>query len=121
MKTKSPINTRALVIGMSLAVGLAGISMVSAQTTQPTPERQTRNVDHDSEQPVSDTWITTKVKTELATTDNVSSMDISVTTVNGVVTLTGVLESQAEVDRAVAAVRGVEGVTRVDSSGLRTR
>ena len=39
--------------------------------------------DNNSEQPVTDTWITTKVKAELATTDGVKSTDISVTTVDG--------------------------------------
>ena len=72
-----------------------------------------------SNQPTTDTWITTKVKTELATTDGVKSGDISVTTLNGVVTLTGVVASDVVVKKAVAAARSVKGVTSVDSSGLK--
>lgn len=75
----------------------------------------------DSNQPVSDTWITTKVKTELATTQGVESTDISVNTVNGVVTLTGVLASDVAVDKAVAAAKSVQGVKQVDASGLKSK
>lgn len=74
-----------------------------------------------SNQPVSDTWITTKVKSELASTDGVKSSDVSVTTVNGAVTLTGVLANDLAVKKAVAATKSVKGVTQVDSSGLKSR
>lgn len=74
-----------------------------------------------SSQPTTDTWITTKVKAELATTDGVKSGDISVTTLNGQVTLTGVVASDVVVKKAVATARAVKGVTSVDSSGLKAR
>ena len=74
-----------------------------------------------SDQPVTDTWITTQVKTELATTDGVKSMDISVKTVDGVVTLTGVLANDMVVKKAVAAAQSVKGVKSVDSSGLKSK
>lgn len=74
-----------------------------------------------SDQPVTDTWITTKVKSELATTDGVKSMDISVKTVDGVVTLVGVLANDTAVKKAVAATQSVKGVKSVDSSGLKAR
>jgi len=73
----------------------------------------------DSDQPVTDTWITTKVKTELATTDGVKSMDVDVKTVNGTVMLTGMLASETAVQKAVAAARSVKGVKNVDASGLK--
>ena len=74
-----------------------------------------------SSQPTTDTWITTKVKAELASTDGVKSGDISVTTMNGQVTLTGVVATDVVAKKAVAAARSVKGVTSVDSSGLKTR
>lgn len=73
---------------------------------------------HESEQPGTDTWITTKVKAELLTTKDVSGMEIKVETVNGVVTLSGTVASKVEADRAIAAAKGIKGVTRVDSSAL---
>ena len=75
----------------------------------------------DSNQPGSDTWITTKVKAELATTEGVPSTDISVKTVNGVVTLTGVLASDVTVEKAIAATKSLKGVKQVDASGLKSK
>ncbi|MBO9663897.1 MAG: BON domain-containing protein [Dokdonella sp.] len=74
-----------------------------------------------SDQPVTDTWITTKVKTELATTDGVKSMEVDVKTIDGVVTLTGVLATDTAVKKAVAAAESVKGVKRVDASGLKSK
>ena len=75
----------------------------------------------DAGQAASDTWITTKVKSELATTKGVKSMDVTVTTTNGVVTLTGVLATQTDVRKAVAAAKSVKGVRDVDASGLKSK
>jgi hyperosmotically inducible periplasmic protein len=72
-----------------------------------------------SDQPVTDTWITTKVKSELATTDGVKSMHVDVKTVDGTVTLTGTLATQTAVDKAIAAAKSVKGVKDVDASGLK--
>jgi hyperosmotically inducible protein len=76
---------------------------------------------NDSNHPVNDTWITTKVKAELATTDGVKSNDIDVKTVNGVVTLVGVLPTELAVKKAVAAAESIQGVTKVDHSGLKSK
>ena len=78
-------------------------------------------VGNGSDQPVTDTWITTKVKSTLATTDGVKSMDIDVKTVDGTVTLTGVLDNSIAVKKAVAAAQSIKGVKSVDSSGLKSR
>lgn len=75
----------------------------------------------DSEQPVTDTWITTKVKADLATTEGIKSTDISVETVNGVVTLIGVLDSRTAVDKAIAVAKGIKGVVDVDASALKAK
>ncbi|RQS56612.1 BON domain-containing protein [Burkholderia sp. Bp8984] len=75
----------------------------------------------ESNQPVTDTWITTKVKSELATTEGVKSTHISVKTVDGVVTLTGVLPSRVAVKKAVAATRSIKGVKHVDAAGLKAK
>jgi hyperosmotically inducible protein len=104
----------ALALGTALALGAAGagISVAYADNDETTMK---------SEQPVTDTWITTKVKAELATTDGVKSTDIDVSTKNGVVSLIGVLTSEAAVDKAVAAAESIKGVRRVDSSGLKVK
>ena len=74
-----------------------------------------------SEQPVTDTWITTKVKAELATADGVKSTRVSVETNDGVVTLTGVLPTQTAVQKAETVARAVKGVKKVDAAGLKVK
>lgn len=102
-----------------IAIGLAMTSTIALAA----PDSDTA-ADNDSSsvtQAVSDTWVTTKVKTELATTGGVESTDISVDTKDGVVTLTGVLSSDTEVKKAVAAAKSVQGVKDVDDSGLKVK
>jgi hyperosmotically inducible protein len=65
------------------------------------------------EKAVSDSWITTKVKSELAADKEVRSMDVHVKTVDGVVTLTGTTKSQTSIDRAVEDANKVKGVKSV--------
>lgn len=73
----------------------------------------------DSEQPIGDTWITTKVKTSLLADEDVAGLKIDVETLNGVVTLRGDVASQAQADEARRIASEIEGVTSVDASGLR--
>ena len=83
----------------------------------------TVNQDHSATtgEAVSDTWITTKIKADLASTKDLKSTDISVETNNGVATLTGTVPSEIEHKKAVAATESVKGVVKVDSSGLKVK
>ena len=67
---------------------------------------------------VDDSWITTKVKSKLAAAKGVKASDISVSTTDGAVTLTGTATSKKEKTRAVHIAKGVKGVKSVDASGL---
>jgi hyperosmotically inducible periplasmic protein len=67
---------------------------------------------------VDDSWITTKVKSKFATAKGVKASDISVSTTDGVVTLTGTATSKSEKNHAVHIAKGVKGVKSVDASGL---
>ena len=106
------IRTAALALSTTLALG-AVVTTSNAFAADEMPAK--------SDQPVTDTWITTKVKAELATTDGVKSTKISVTTKDGIVALVGVLMSKDAVDKAIAATESVKGVKRVDSSGLKVK
>lgn len=112
MNKKNALTPLALAIALTFTAG-SGLALAADQTP---PDE-----DHSSTmtEAVSDTWITTKVKADLATTKGVSSTDISVTTVDGLVTLTGVLPTRAEVDRAVVVTRAIKGVHDVDAAGLK--
>jgi hyperosmotically inducible protein len=56
-----------------------------------------------------------KVKAGLLATENVSGTAINVDTKDGVVTLTGNVESKTEADKAVSVSGGIEGATKVQS------
>jgi hyperosmotically inducible protein len=65
-----------------------------------------------------DTWITTKVKSEFAANKSVKATDISVSTTEGVVTLTGTVGTAKEKSHAEAIAKKVKGVKSVDASGV---
>ncbi|WP_439517935.1 BON domain-containing protein [Hydrogenophaga sp.] len=64
---------------------------------------------------VDDTVITTKVKTALLADDTVKGMDIKVNTTMGEVQLSGVVDNQMQIDKAVEVAKAVEGVQRVQN------
>jgi len=107
-----------------LALALFASAAVQAAADNPSVAANSNastSADDQSAQPGTDTWITTKVKAELMTTKGIPSTDISVTTTNGVVTLSGVLDTKAQVQKSVAVAKGIKGVQRVDSSALSSR
>ena len=65
-----------------------------------------------------DAWITTKVKTELGTAKGIKATDISVTTNDSMVTLSGHVSSEKQKMHAVRVAKKVKGVKSVDASGL---
>lgn len=68
---------------------------------------------------VSDSWITSKVKSTLLFSSGVPGTDISVETRDGVVTLDGEVSSEAEKELAIELARDIRGVKEVDDSALR--
>ena len=60
-----------------------------------------------------DTVITTKVKAAIFNEPSLKSSEINVETFKGTVQLSGFVSSRADIDKAVAVARGVQGVTSV--------
>ena len=60
-----------------------------------------------------DTWITTKIRIALMTTDGAGRNAVNVDTEHGKVTLHGTVDSEAVKDKAEATARAVGGVTEV--------
>ena len=79
---------------------------------------KTREVAADAGDYITDLWITTKVKSTFMWSSGVSGGDISVTTDDGVVELSGRVDSEAERELAVELARELRGVKSVDASGL---
>ncbi len=66
----------------------------------------------------SDTWITTKVISLLVADSISQGLDISVDTRDGVVTLSGDIEHEDDIDHVRELAADVEGVRNVDTAGL---
>ena len=115
-------NLLASTLAFALLVGAAAQATdnPNAQAAA-TSTNATSSADDQSAQPGTDGWITTKVKAQLMATKGIPSTDIAVTTTNGTVTLSGVLDSKAQVQKSVAIAKGVKGVQHVDSSALTSR
>ena len=60
-----------------------------------------------------DAWVTIKTKIALMTTEGVSTRDLNVDTVNGVVTLHGKVATEGEKAKAENVARGIEGAKQV--------
>ncbi|MDE2271783.1 MAG: BON domain-containing protein [Xanthomonadaceae bacterium] len=114
MKHSRHFSVIALVAGLGLALSTPAV-LAAPQNAAPTGDHSSS-----ASEAVSDAWITTKVKTDLATTKGIESTKVSVTTVDGVVTLTGVLPTELAVKKAIAVTRSIKGVKGVDASGLKS-
>jgi len=88
------------------AVFLA-VTLVSAVGCAGTPTREGTG------EYVDDTVITGKVKLAILNEPTLKSAEINVETFKGVVQLSGFVNSQADINKAVALTRGVAGVTSV--------
>lgn len=79
-----------------------------------TAKTSAREISHE----MADSWITTKVKSTYLYSSNVDGSDITVNTRNGVVTLSGKVQSGAERALAIEFAENVRGVKRVESKAL---
>ena len=62
---------------------------------------------------VTDSWITTKVKTALVEDPRVKATEVNVETYRGTVQLSGFVSSDSAMNQALQVARGVKGVTGV--------
>jgi osmotically-inducible protein OsmY len=68
---------------------------------------------------ISDTWITSKVKSSFIYSRNLDGLNISVETEKGMVRLSGNVLSNAEKQLAIETARNIRGVRGVDADALR--
>lgn len=105
---------------------LASSATPSPSTSTVTPDAASPNVPAtasmqpgpggDASGAVSETITTGKIKAAIASDAGLKDSDISVTTQNGVVTLSGIAKSQDQVSRATALAQRQEGVVRVENN-----
>ncbi|SFU49913.1 BON domain-containing protein [Nitrosospira multiformis] len=112
------IQNKSLVLTIALIGALATAGCGKKEEKAPAPgepksEAQTAPTTIGTE--IDDTAITTKVKTALLADDYVKGLDIKVETRKGEVQLSGYVDSQEQIDKAVAIAKGIEGVKNVDN------
>ncbi|WP_437881603.1 BON domain-containing protein [Pseudomonas sp. LRF_L74] len=118
---KQPINKiafaafTAAVMSLPLAGAAFAADSLSAQ-----PTLLAANEVDKAEEAVSDTWITSKVKSTFLAEKNLSGLDIKVETNKGVVSLSGVVATDAERDLAIAKAKEIKGVHAVSADGLKS-
>jgi hyperosmotically inducible protein len=112
MKIRTNSTLFAAVFGAAAMIAAPAMALAQDRTQTEAEE------EGDSAQPVNDTWITTKVKADLMATSDVPGTEIDVDTTNGVVKLSGTVDSKAKHDKAISVAKGIKGVKSVDAKGL---
>lgn len=110
---RNPIRNPLIALGLAAAFAAVPLAQAAAQDTTPKAESNQTIPDK-----AADGWITTKVKSEFATTKDIHATDISVDTTEGMVRLTGTVASNMEKNRAIQVAHNVKGVKSVDATGL---
>ena len=64
---------------------------------------------------VDDSWITTKIKSDMIADSDISARNIKVKTTKGVVRLTGTAATWSEANEAAEIAHGVKGVVAVEN------
>lgn len=103
-----------------LAKNTDGVKAVdnALQVVERKPGKKGGASENGSSDVMSDTWITTKVKSSLLYSSNVSGSSIKVITEKGIVSLSGNVNSGAERALAIEIAQNVKGVKRVESTKL---
>ncbi|MGE8219656.1 BON domain-containing protein [Stenotrophomonas acidaminiphila] len=99
----------ALGCGLSLALPLQALPAPGPLPLPPAPETD----------PMSDAWITTRIRAALVPLQRDAAVDVRVNTTAGIVTLEGVVDSPLARERVLERVAAVRGVRGVEAQALR--
>lgn len=105
--------TMAVVLMVAGMLSLAGCEKKAETTPEPGASEPATKTTAGTE--IDDSAITTKVKSALLADDIVKGLDIQVETSKGEVQLSGFVDSQDQIDRAVTIAKGEEGVKNVNN------
>ncbi len=111
-------NFKLIAVSTLLVIGLGACNKPGTPTTGDSAQNAGKTLDRKADQAavaMDDTSITTQVKAAIFAEPGLKSLGISVETVNGVVTLTGTVDSVVNSDRAKTVASGVAGVKNVEN------
>jgi hyperosmotically inducible periplasmic protein len=103
-----------------IAKNVDGVKSVDDELTSPSSSGSMHKAVAKTERVGSDSWITTKVKSEIMSDSVSKGFKVSVKTVNGVVMLSGVLPNDDAVAHVKDLAEKVEGVKSVKTSQLKS-
>lgn len=98
---------------------LAGLAVLTALLGMPLTHAVANETVDEMQEVVSDSWITSKVKSVFLADSDISGLDIKVETVDGTVSLSGAVMTDAERDLAISKAENIEGVKGVAADGLK--
>lgn len=105
-----------------MAANTRGVVAVDNQlvvdASTPAPKVAGEDSEQDTSQAIADSWITTKVKSTFMYSSSVENDDISVSTKDGIVTLSGKVGSGAEHELAIELAQNIRGVKSVNAKAL---
>jgi hyperosmotically inducible protein len=107
------LNLGAAILVSGLILG-SNLALAASDDATTAPSKAASNV----ERVVSDSWITTKVKSEILANSVSKAFKVSVKTKAGAVSLKGKLPNQDAIDLVKMISEKVKGVKSVDVSGL---
>lgn len=119
-KIQNSLTAAAVTAALSLPLASAALAdnTPAIEKTEAVMLATNENVEQ-AKDAVSDTWITTKVKSTLLAEDATPGMEIEVETKDGVVSLSGTVATEAEKEAAIAKAKGIKGVREVSADGLK--
>jgi len=120
MKTTQTLTAAAIAAALSLPFAGAALADNTPAIDKTDTVMLAANTMDDAGDAVSDTWITTKVKSTLLAEGATPGMDIEVETKDGVVSLSGTVATEAEKEVAISKAKGIKGVRDVAADGLKT-
>ena len=111
MTTTNKTKFYKLLAQASMLGAMAAVVPHALAADTPAPVKETERV-------ASDSWITTKVKSEIMSSNLAQGFEVSVKTTHGVVMLSGKLGNADAVEKVKLLAEKVKGVKSVDGSGL---
>jgi hyperosmotically inducible protein len=111
------MNQRRTAVGAAVAAVMVAMTLgACSETDRKEARTEGRQATTQASAAVDDAAITTKVKAALLADDQVKGTQINVDTNGGNVRLTGTVDSQAQIRRAMEVAKGITGVQKVDNN-----
>ncbi len=114
MKQHKTITTISLAVMFTAILGCASTAQ-KENTSASNKESTTASSKESAGEYLDDSVITTRVKTAIFNEPTLKSSEVNVETFKGVVQLSGFVNSQADINKAVEVARNIKGVTSVQN------